>query len=74
MLKGDQSHKKVDLSTNFFLRLYYTSRVIIYNYCNTSVPYCTCTSYKNGGCFYYSFIQYAYTCNSYSQKLIPITI
>lgn len=33
MLKGGASHKKIDLSGNFFLRIYYHSRVVLFIMC-----------------------------------------
>ena len=32
MMKGSSSHKNIDLSGNPFLKIYYTSRVSIFNY------------------------------------------
>jgi len=33
LLKGGASHKKIDLSGNFFLRIYYHSRVVLFIMC-----------------------------------------
>ncbi|XP_068750394.1 CDP-diacylglycerol--inositol 3-phosphatidyltransferase-like [Montipora capricornis] len=33
LLKGGASHKKIDLSGNFFLRMYYHSRVVLFTMC-----------------------------------------
>lgn len=33
LLKGGASHKKIDLSGNFFLRIYYRSRVVLFLMC-----------------------------------------